>query len=96
MVLFSAKKCVDEPDMGVGTGVSVIWDNRRLFKSGISYVCKDGQVFDEIYDQDIWGNCTTQIPSSSDISWKYNSGNKIPKCIRKFVIICFAIVVKRT
>ena len=89
-VHFSAKKCVDEPDMGVGTGVSVIWDKRRLFKAGINYVCKDGQVFDELYEQDIWGNCTTQIPSSPDISWKYNSGNKIPKCIGK---PCYTLVI---
>ena len=78
-------KCKDMPDRGSTTGLSYYtWNNKKFFGTNITYNCKIGQAFEDIWKRSIVSTCDFQHKDDVKIFWKFNDTKPLPKCVRKY------------
>ena len=85
MCLNFSEDCDNSPDLGQNSGIaSHNWDGSVSEDTEITYFCKEGNAFQNVWTQSTTNKCT-QHGSDSSVSWKYKSSSPLPNCIRKFI-----------
>ena len=77
--------CTEDPDLGANAGIyNYTWARQdSIYRNNITYLCPFGQAFDKEYTRELNNTCNFQAENDTQVTWKYNSNNPLPSCIRE-------------